>query len=112
MPKPSKAKVDYSSRFPGARKIEGGGDWLEWAEPGQEVVGIYKGTEPFRNGFKTTVATENGIVVFSTPKLLKALLDGVEIGDRIAIVYVGEGRDTGKGNRLKEFEVYALPSEG
>jgi hypothetical protein len=107
----AKKRKGYADRYPGARKVEGGGDWMEWSEEGQECVGIYKGTEPFRNGFKTTMSTEDGVVVFSTPKLLKALLDGIEIGDRVAIVYVGEGKDTGKGNPLKEFEVYVLPDE-
>jgi hypothetical protein len=106
-----KAPSSYANRYPGARKVEGGGDWMEWTEPGQECVGIYKGTEPFRNGFKTTMSTDEGVVVFSTPKLLKAQLSGVEIGDKIAIVFVGEGKDTGKGNPLKDFEVFVLQAE-
>lgn len=97
---------EYQGRYPGAREVDDAGDWMEWAEPGQEVVGIYKGTEPFRNGFKTTVQTEEGLVVFSTPKLLKAKLNSVEIGQQVAIVFTGEGKDVGKGNRLKEFRVF------
>lgn len=102
---------DYASRYPGAQEIRGGGDWMEWATPGQEVVGTYKGTEPFRNGFKSTVHTDAGVVVFSTPKLLKTKLDAVEIGEDVAIVYLGEGEDTGKGNRLKEFQVFRLSGQ-
>lgn len=103
---------DYSGRFPGGREIEGGGEWMEWSTPRQEVIGVYRGTEPFRNGFKTTmVDTDGNIVVFSTPKLLKSKLDGVEIGTRLAIVYTGEGKDTGKGNPLKEFRVIVLDEE-
>lgn len=99
---------DYSGRYPGAERVETPGDWTEWEQEGQEVVGVYKGTEPFRNGFKTTMDTPKGPVIFSTPKLLKAALDNVEIGTRIAIVYLGRGRDTGKGEPLKEFDVYRM----
>lgn len=106
--KGSKRPDSTASRYPGAREVTGSVDWSEWSKPGQEVVGVYKGMEPFRNGFKTTMATEDGVVVFSTPKLLKAKLDGIEIGQRIAITYTGEGKDTGKGNALKEFRVFVL----
>lgn len=101
----------YAGRYPGARKVEQPGDWTEWEKPGQEVVGIFKGMEPFRNGFKTSIHTETGPVITSTPKLLKAQLDGIEIGTKVAIVYTGEGKDTGKGNPLKEFEVYVLDGD-
>jgi len=107
--KAKQAEGAYASRFPGAKKVEGAGDWTEWEREGQECVGIFKGMEPFRNGFKTTVQTTKGPVIFSTPAKLKTLLDGVEIGQGVAIVYLGEGKETGKGNPLKEFEVYILP---
>jgi hypothetical protein len=97
-----------ASRYPGSREVQGAGDWTEWNRPGMEVVGVFKGLETFRNGFKGTVQTDDGPVIFSTPALLKNLLDGIEIGTKVAIVYTGEGRNTGKGNALKEFRVFVM----
>jgi hypothetical protein len=109
--KQKQGEGQYATRFPGAKKVQQAGDWFEWEREGQEVVGVFKGMESFRNGFKTTIATDKGPVIFSTPKLLKAQLDSIEIGQGVAIVYAGEGKDTGKGNPLKEFEVYLLPGK-
>jgi hypothetical protein len=106
---PRGRRTNYADRFPGAREIEPPGGWMEWKTIGQECVGVFMGMEPFRNGFKTTMDTpDDGLVIFSTPKMLKASLDVVEIGQRLAIVYTGPGRDTGKGEPLKEFKVFVL----
>lgn len=102
-------RVDYGKRYPGGKEVKGQGEWFEFKNPGDELVGVFKGVVPFRNGHKGTILTDDGLSVFSAPTLLKAKLDQVEVGQRIAIHYEGEGRDTGKGNPLKEYGVVILP---
>ena len=110
-----KEEPNWASRFPGGREVEGDGTWFTWDHPGQELVGVFMGTERFRNGWKTTINTDDGLIVFSTPSLLKPKLAALEIGERVAIVYIGdsdrETAGTRKGNPLKEFKVFMMGSK-
>ncbi len=108
--RPGATPTTRADRYPGAQPIEQAGDWTEWAEHDQEVVGTFMGLERFRNGWKADMDTENGPVVFSTPSLLLGLLKRVEIGTAIAIVYTGDRPGPAGKNAIKEFEVYALPT--
>lgn len=102
-------REDYAKRYPGAKEVRGEGEWFQFEKPGDELVGVFKGVVPFRNGHKGTILTEDGLRVFSASTLLKAKLDQIEVGQRIAIAYTGDGKDTGKGSPLKEFFVGVLP---
>jgi hypothetical protein len=49
--------------------------------------------------------------VFSVPSLLRDKLDQVEVGQRVAVEFTGRGKDTGKGEPMKEFYVGVLPDD-
>jgi hypothetical protein len=98
----------YRDRYPGAKPVEGAGEWTEWKAHGQEIVGNFMGMERFRNGWKAEMDTDAGPVVFSVPSLLLGSLRRIEIGTALAIVYVGDRPGPAGKNDLKEFEVYAL----
>ncbi|SRR6266702_2608928 len=104
---------DFSGRYRGAQQVEArAGGWYEFADIGDELVGEYRGTQPFRNGMKSTIRTTDGtLVVFSTPTLLRQQLEEIKIGESVAIVLAGFEKSN-KASPMKVFQVFRLPSGG
>lgn len=98
---------DFSSRYPGAHQVDPvRGGWHQFEKVGDDLVGEYKGMEPFKNGFKGTIRRQNGeLVVFSIPTLLRDQLREVKAGERIAIVLSGF-QASSNDSPMKVFQVF------
>lgn len=99
---------DFSGRYKGGKEVRAAsGEWFEFEEVGDELVGIYQGMEPFRNGVKGSMVTEEGPTVFSVGKLLRQQLDQITKGARIAIVLAGF-QPSDKQSPMKVYQVFQL----
>lgn len=99
---------DFSQRYKGGEEIKAAtGEWFAFEEVGDELVGEYQGMEPFRNGVKGSIVTEDGPTVFSVGKLLRQQLQQVKTGDRIAIVLAGF-QASDKASPMKVFQVFRV----
>lgn len=106
----------YAGRFPGGKALhdESGKLNWQWDKIGQELVGEFLGIKPYENGHIAKVrGAEDSIVrAFSAPAVLSSVLENVEPGTQIAIVYSGEKPAKKRGmNPVKLFEVYELDEE-
>lgn len=99
---------DFSSRYKGGEEVRAAqGEWFAFEEVGDELVGTYQGMEPFRNGVKGSIITEEGPTVFSVGKLLRQQLDQISKGARIAIVLAGF-QASDKQSPMKVFQVFKV----
>lgn len=99
---------DFSKRFPGGQSIAPAtGEWYAFEDVGDELVGEFVGMEPFRNGTKGTIITEDGPTVFSVGKLLQQQLVQVKKGERIAIVLAGF-QASDKASPMKVYQVFRV----
>lgn len=99
---------DFSKRFPGGEEVApAGGEWFAFDDVGDELVGEFVGTEPFRNGVKGTLITEEGPVVFSVAKILRQQLAQIKPGQKIAIVLAGF-QASDKASPTKIFQVFRV----
>lgn len=99
---------DFSARYKGGEQVQAAqGEWFTFEEPGDELVGIYQGMEPFRNGVKGSIVTADGPTVFSVGKLLRQQLDQIAKGTRIAIVLAGF-QASDKQSPMKVFQVFKV----
>lgn len=81
-----------------------GWNW-RWTEEGQSLVGTLLQLQPFRNGHKCKVVTDDGEVkLFSAPQNLAEKLELVPRGHRIGILLV-ELRKSAKASPFKVFRV-------
>lgn len=102
---------DFSGRYRGAQQIETrAGGWFEFAKVGDELVGEYRGMEPFRNGVKGKIKKPDGeIVAFSCATLLQDLLQELQVGDRVAIVLCGfQGKPKPGMSPMKVYQVFKV----
>lgn len=103
----------YAGRFPGGKALhdESGKLNWQWEKIGQELVGEFLGIKPYENGHIAKVREADGGIVraFSAPAVLSSVLENVEPGTQVAIVYSGEKAAKKSGmNPVKLFEVYEL----
>lgn len=106
----------YAGRFPGGKALhdESGKLNWQWEKVGTELVGEFLSMKPYENGHIAKVrGAEDGIVrAFSAPAILSSVLENVEPGTQIAIVFSGEKPAKKRGmNPVKLFEVYELEEE-
>lgn len=100
---------DFTSRYPGAQQVDPGkSEWFQFEKVGDELVGEYRGMEPFRNGMKGTMKTKDGLTVFSCATRLRQLLSEIKVGDRVAIVLAGF-EPSNEDSPLKIFQVFKTP---
>lgn len=87
----SEQMQDFSGRYPGGKQVDvQRGGWHQFEKVGDDLVGIYMGMEPYKNGFKGTMKKTSGeVVVFSCATLLRDTLREIKVGERIAIVLTG-----------------------
>jgi len=77
----------------------------QWSKDGQTLVGTLLQFQPFRNGHKCKVVTDDGeVLLFSAPQNLAEKLMLVPIGHRIGIQLV-EQRKSAKASPFKVFRV-------
>lgn len=106
----------------------GGGLYVKWEEAGQQVVGVIVAMDTVPDHFATdpanptmqprlTIMTDDGeqIVTCSQAQLRSKVIeahqtDGLEIGDKIAIVYTGTENLAG-GKTMKTFDVVTKSSD-
>lgn len=92
----------------GGQEVNTGGDegWnYKWTNPGQTLVGTLLQFQPFRNGHKCKVVTDDGEVkLFSAPQNLAEKLQLVPLGHRVGIQMVEE-RPSAKPSAFKVFRV-------
>lgn len=99
---------DFSGRYKGGEQVQAAqGEWFSFEEVGDELVGIYQGMEPFRNGVKGTITTEDGPTVFSVGKLLRQQLDQIAKGAKVAIVLAGF-QPSDKQSPMKVYQVFKV----
>jgi len=89
------------------KKIMGGGNFFKWAEQGQELEGIYMGQHDGKFGPNGTINTSEGEKIFPIHTALVSLLDDIQEGKYIKIIYLGKQTNKNTGREYKAFDVYA-----
>lgn len=88
------------------KQIGGGGSIIKWDHEGQVVEGVWAGTRDGKFGLLGDVKQADGKVVsVSMGAVLTDRLAGVEDGEMIRIVYMGQGK-TKTGGKLNLFDVF------
>jgi hypothetical protein len=91
------------------------GGFVSWDEKGKTVVGVFVGIEEstkYPGGHLTRLQTDTGKIAVATPATLYRALQGVAIGTKLEIEYLGETPSKVKGRSgLKKFAVYALTTD-
>jgi hypothetical protein len=83
----------------------GQGQFHKWESLGDELEGVWQGTQEGRFGPLGTVETVAGLVTFPLHAALLARLSGVAVGTDVRIRYTGP--QTSRAGRLfKGFEVF------
>ena len=100
---------DVGGSLPGGgQEVNTGGEegWnWKWTKAGQLLVGTLLQFQPFRNGHKCKVVTDDGeVMLFSAPQNLAEKLQLVPIGHRVGIQMIEE-RPSAKASAFKVFRV-------
>lgn len=93
------------------KQIGGGGQIIKWDHEGQAVEGVWVGTRDGKFGLLGDVKQADGKTVsVSMGAVLTDRLAGVEEGETIRIVYMGQGK-TKTGGKLNLFDVFVDQAE-
>lgn len=95
----------------GAVPLHSKGETFKWDEKGKVLEGILAGFKTGSQGGQLVhIQTPDGKEAASAPTTLLQALEGVAIGTRVWIKYTGEEKAK-SGRMVKQFEVYAIPSQ-